>query len=376
MAPSELVLERPASAAEVASVLMQGRVTRPVGGRTKLAWGAPGAPPEVELSTERLDGLLEHNEGDLTAVLQAGVRLRDAQEAFARAGQRLALDPPDPDGRATIGGIVATADSGPLRHRYGGVRDLILGVQVALPDGTVARAGSRVIKNVAGYDLAKLMCGALGTLGVICEVILRLHPQPAGRVTVVGRGDDARTLAHAARALARRPLELEALDVRWDADGGAVLARAGGHAAAAAAEVVTGVLRPAGLETKLVERDEGLWATQRARQRPADSDRAVVRVSFPPAELERVLEAAPSAVARAGAGLAWIRIEPDVDALGALRAKLAPWPCVLLDAPAPLRAAVDPWGVAEGPERALMARVKARFDPDGVCNRGRYVGRL
>ncbi|MBV8429788.1 MAG: FAD-binding oxidoreductase, partial [Solirubrobacterales bacterium] len=166
-----------------------------MGGRTKLAWGAIGAPPEVELSTERLDRLVEHNEGDLTAILEAGVRLRDAQEKFSQAGQRLALDPPDPEPGATIGGIVATGDSGPLRHRFGGVRDLILGVQVALPDGTVARAGSRVIKNVAGYDLAKLMCGAFGTLGVICQVILRLHPGPADKLTVLGRGADLGLLA-------------------------------------------------------------------------------------------------------------------------------------------------------------------------------------
>jgi glycolate oxidase FAD binding subunit len=376
VAVAELVIERPASAAEAASILTRGLVTRPVGGRTKLAWGAAGEPPEVELSTERLDALLEHNVGDLTAVLQAGVRMSDAQATFGRAGQRLALDPPDPDGRATIGGVVATADSGPLRHRYGALRDLILGVQVALPDGTVARAGSRVIKNVAGYDLAKLMCGALGTLGVVCEVIVRLHPLTAGAVTVVGRGDGAGALARAARELARRPLELEALDVCWDGARGAVLAQAAGHAAAAAAEAIAGVLREAGLESELVERDAELWATQRARQRAASPAGAVVRVAFPPAELERVLAAAPSAVARAGAGLAWVRIDPDAATLHALRSALAPYPCVLLDAPPALCAAVDPWGIGEGPELALMERVKARFDPDGICNRGRFAGGL
>jgi glycolate oxidase FAD binding subunit len=346
-----------------------------VGGRTKIAWGSPGASPEVELSTERLDALIEHNEGDLTAVVQAGMRLSDAQRAFARAGQRLALDPPDAHARATIGGLIATADSGPLRHRYGGVRDLILAVQVALPDGTVARAGSRVIKNVAGYDLAKLMCGALGTLGVICEAIFRLHPEPAMTATVVGTTADVSQLAASARRLARRPLELEALDVRWDEHGGAVLAQSAGRAAPKAAEAVMRILGEAGLETEVVERDDELWESQRARQRAADADRAVVRVSFPPAELERVLAVAPSAVARAGAGLAWILLEdPDPEAIASIRATLAPCACVLLDAPAPLREAVDPWGLEEGPELALMERLKARFDPDGVCNRGRFVG--
>ncbi len=376
MATGELVLERPASADEAAAVLAQNRAVRPVGGRTKLAWGTIGAVPEVELSTERLDELVEHNEGDLTAILQAGMRLGAAQKSFAEAGQRLSLDPPDPDGHATIGGVVATADSGPLRHRYGGVRDLILGVQVALPDGTVARAGSRVIKNVAGYDLAKLMCGAFGTLGVVCEVIVRLHPTPPRTVTIAGRGEGAGRLARAARALSHLPVELEALDVSWEGIRGAILAQAAGRAADATAEVVTDVLRAEGLDTELVEADEQLWATQRARQRASDGAGAVVRVSFPPAELKRILEAAPGAVGRAGAGLAWVTIEPDPEALDALRAALAPCPCVLLDAPESLRGAVDVWGIGESPGLALMERVKARFDPDGICNRGRFVGGL
>lgn len=376
MAAGALVLERPASAEEVAAVLSQGRTIQPVGGRTKIAWGAIGADPDVELSTERLDALVEHNEGDLTAILQAGVRIADAQESFVNAGQRLALDPPDPDGRATIGGVVATADSGPLRHRYGGIRDLILGVQVALPDGTVARAGSRVIKNVAGYDLSKLMCGAFGTLGVVCEVIVRLHPEATQPVTVVGLAEAAGPLARAARAASSLPVELEALDVRWDGQAGALLAQAAGRAAGSSAEAVTGVLRAEGLDVELVEDDGQLWASQRARQRASDREEAVVRVSFPPAELERLLMSAPRAVGRAGAGLAWVAIEPDVQALAALRAGVAPCACVLLDAPDPLRGAVDVWGIGEGPDLALMERVKARFDPDGVCNRGRFVGGL
>lgn len=376
MATTQLQVERPASPGDAAALLAQGSITRPIGGRTKLGWGAIGASAEVELSTERLDALLEHNEGDLTAVLQAGVRLRDAQRAFARAGQRLALDPPDGDGFATIGGVFATGDCGPLRHRYGGPRDLILGVQVALPDGTVARAGSRVIKNVAGYDLAKLMCGALGTLGLICEVIVRLHPQPAQTITVVGHGPDGGSLAGAVRALARAPLELEALDVSWEGDGGAVLAQAEGHAAPAAAETVSGLMSAEGLEVELVEDDQAVWASQRMRQRAAGDDCAIVRVSFPPADLQRVLAVAPSGVARGRAGLAWIRIEPTSEVLRSLRASLAPCACVLLDAPASLRSEVDPWGVDAGPELALMSRVKAHFDPDGVCNRGRFVGGL
>ena len=232
-----------------------------------------------------------------------------------------------------------------------------------------------MIKNVAGYDLAKLMCGAFGTLGVICEVIMRLHPQPAGTVTVMARGTDAAALASAASAVRRRPFELEALDAVWDGDGGALLAQAAGRACHAAAESVAQLVRGEGLEVEVIEDDKQLWAAQRERQR-ALAGGAVVRVSFPPGELGRVLAAAPRAVARAGIGLAWVEVEPDPDALSALRALLAPSTCVLLDAPDSLRSAVDVWGVGDGPELALMERVKGRFDPDGICNRGRFVGGL
>ncbi len=361
-----LTVETPATAGEAAEILARGKVTQPVGGRTKLDWGAVGAPPELELSTERLNQLVEHNEGDFTAILQAGVRLSDAQSVFARADQRLALDPPDPDGRATIGGVLATSDSGPLRHRFGGARDLVLGIQVALPDGTVARAGSRVIKNVAGYDLAKLMCGAHGTLGVICEVIMRLHPMPPRTVTVVGRGE---AIAAGTSALRRHPFELESLDVAWEDGAGSILARAAGRACDSIAEEVSAVLSAEGLTSETIENDDAVWEEQRARQR----GETIVRVSYPPAELERLLAAAPRAVARAGAGLGWVAIDSSPEALARLRGELAPWPCVLLDAPEALRAEVDPWGVGDGPEAALMERVKMRFDPGRVCNPGRYV---
>jgi glycolate oxidase FAD binding subunit len=371
----------PGSAQEIATLLAAGDPVQPVGGGTKLGWGRPCKRGLTPFAMAGLSELVEHNEGDLTAVLQAGVPIADAQARFAKAGQRFALDPPD-NGRATIGGVVATGDSGPLRHRFGSVRDLILGVQVALPDGTVARAGSKVIKNVAGYDLAKLMCGSLGTLGVICEVTVRLHPRPAEHATAVGRGDDPDTVAAAGRALARRPLELEALDLRWDGEEGAVLAGAAGHTAGDQAQAAAEALREAGLEAEVVEDDEELWAAQRAAQRAAapgdgsdrDAPEAVVRVSALSVRLAEVLRAGAPVVARAGLGLAWVHVPADADAVAELRRRLAPAPCVVLDAPEELRAALDPWDSPEGPELALMRRVKERFDPAGVCNPSRYVG--
>src|SRR5688572_26284740 len=227
--------ERPGSYEEAAGLLRaaaeDARPMRFRGGGTKLGWGRPVPEPELELCTGGLDRVLEHNAGDFTAVLQAGVPLAVAQDTFRSAGQMLALDPPlspwgaaaddaaieAADAGATIGGIVATNDSGPLRHRYGGVRDLVVGVTVVLSDGTIAKAGGKVIKNVAGYDLGKLYAGAFGTLGLIVEVIVRLHPAPARTATVVARSAEPAQLAAAASALAHAPLEADCLDLWWDA---------------------------------------------------------------------------------------------------------------------------------------------------------------
>jgi glycolate oxidase FAD binding subunit len=274
---------------------------------------------------------------------------------------------------------VATGDSGPLRQRYGAPRDLVLGVQVALPDGSVVRAGSKVIKNVAGYDLAKLMSGAFGTLGLVTEVTVRLHPRPDGWCTAVGRTHDPGLLARAASELAHRPLEAEALDLRWEGDAGAVLARFGGPSAGDRTETALRALREAGLGAVATDDDEPLWDAQRAGQRGP----VVLRVSTTQDRLAELLMASrrhgARVVARAGHGLAWIALDDaGLDELTAavadLRAALTPSPCVLLDAPEALRAAIDPWGPADAAQVELMRRVKARFDPDGRCNPGLFVG--
>ncbi|HWC09804.1 MAG TPA: FAD-binding oxidoreductase, partial [Acidimicrobiales bacterium] len=243
----------PSSPEEAAEVLRDAaaeeRRVRFGGGGTKASWGAPPPQPaDVELSTQRLDQVVEHNEGDLTAVLRAGVPLARAQEVFAGANQMIALDPwLGSDVEATIGGVIATADSGPLRHRYAAARDLILGITVVLGDGTVSKAGGKVIKNVAGYDLAKLFTGSFGTLGLIVEVVMRLHPLAANRVTAVGTSDDPDALARGASAVAHSPFGPESLDVGWADGQGRVVARLGGAAPEAAADRVVALLEEAGL---------------------------------------------------------------------------------------------------------------------------------
>jgi glycolate oxidase FAD binding subunit len=350
---------------------------RIVGGRTKIGWGGIGSGSFEEISTAGLDAILEHNEGDLTAVVQAGIPLARAQEKFAEANQMLALDPPDPGG-ATIGGIVAAGDSGPLRHRYGAARDLVLGVTVALPDGSVARAGGKVIKNVAGYDLAKLFAGSFGTLGAIVELAVRLHPiRPTA--SAGGHGDDPSQVAAAAQALAHSRLEAQALDIAWRGGRGGVLVRFGGAEAEPQAEAARRKLQEAGLESSVMQDDDAAWEAQRAAQRGD----LVVRVSALQDRLGDVLRATDrlggGMVGRAALGICWVSLPADAGAagVGELREELSGCACVVLDAPEEVRAQVDPWGV--DPSSAaleLMRNTKARFDPSGVCSPGVFVGGL
>src|SRR5713101_1270815 len=145
------------------------------GVQTKLAWGNSPAHAGLILSTARMNEIIEHAWADLTVTVQAGCTIQRLQETLAQHGQRLALDPLWPE-KATVGGVLSTNDSGALRLRFGALRDLIIGVTIALPDGTLASSGGKVVKNVAGYDLPKLVTGAFGTLGVITRAVFRLHP--------------------------------------------------------------------------------------------------------------------------------------------------------------------------------------------------------
>jgi glycolate oxidase FAD binding subunit len=373
----------PRSFAEVAQALAaadaDGRAVRICGAQTK-PWGSIPAHRDADalrLSTTGLTEITAFDPGDMTASLQAGVTFTAAQAHFAAAGQMLALDPPrGADDAATIGGIVATSDRGPLAHRYGGPRDLVVGATVALADGTIARSGGTVIKNVAGYDVAKLLCGSFGTLGVILSVNVRLHPRHR-TVTAFGTAAEPRTLAAAAHTLAALPAELEALDVTWEQSGGALLARGAGPRARQRADRIAQRMRDAGLrQVGTDDADDARWEAERERQR-SDSA-AVLHVAAPPAALAEVLAAAravgASVVARAALGEAHVTIDPEQ--VAALRGRL---PCdtvsVLRDCPPAQRAQVaDPWGVTAPAALSIMRAVKARFDPNATCNPHTFVG--
>ena len=385
-APAETVVttERPGSPEEAAKLLRSlgdaGKAVRVRGGGTKLDWGGIGEPVAVELETRGMAKILEHNVGDLTAVLQAGVPFAEAQAAFAEDGQMLALDPPLGTGdAATVGGVIATADSGPLRHRYGGVRDLIVGISLALSDGTLAKAGGKVIKNVAGYDLAKLFTGSQGTLGLIVSVTVRLHPKAVGTATAVGASDDAEQLSKAAALLGARPLEADSLDIAWQAGSGRLLARFGGATAADQAEATGARMRDAGLDgVQTVEDDDDLWADLRAAQRRADG--ASLKVSARVTDLAPAIRAAEEAggslVSRAAHGLSWITLDTGdlVRRVTGVRDALQPRPIVLLDGPPELRREVDPWGPLDPGALVVMKRLKERFDTNRIFRPGAFVG--
>jgi glycolate oxidase FAD binding subunit len=356
-------VQSPSSAEELAATLAGAATTvRLRGAGTKSRWAAD-AEPGLVLSTAQLDRVVEHNAGDLTAVLEAGVPLARAQETFREAGQMLALDPPDPGG-ATIGGLLAAGDSGPLRARYGGPRDLVLGMRIALADGTIVKSGGNVIKNVAGYDLAKLFTGSFGTLGAILSVSVRLHPLPPRTATVLGRARDPAAIARGASVLSHARLEQLGLDVAWSDGAGTVLSRFGGAAARAQAEAAHRLLAEAGLDGELAEDDDGLWQAQRDGQRsPAG---LVARVSGVQTDLEDLARAAErhgaGLVGRAGLGLFWLRLD-EGDANALIEELRERYLTVVLDHPDHLTSARLPSpqeGVA-----ALADRVKGLFDPDG-----------
>jgi glycolate oxidase FAD binding subunit len=380
-------LEEPTTYEEAAEALARaaanGERVRFRGGGTKFDWGNAVREPDVITSTARLNRILEHNAADLTAVVQAGVSSRALQERLAASGQMLGLDPPlGPADEATIGGIVATSDSGPLRHRYGAPRDLLLGMTVALSDGSIARSGGKVIKNVAGYDLAKLFAGSFGTLGMILEVAVRLHPLPRRMVSMRARTDDPDVLQRATVDLMAEPLELSSLDVWWDGDAGGLLARLGGVAPDAVLDAADRRLRGGGLDLDVIDGadHEKLWGSQRSAQRSAEG--VVAKVSG----LATGIAETARAVARLGgrmvgraSGSLWCAFPIDevADAVGMVedfRNGLAPSACVVLDAPDEVRAKVDVWGVTDGQEVQLMRRLKQRFDPANVCNTGIFVG--
>jgi glycolate oxidase FAD binding subunit len=357
-----------ALAAAMRAAADAGAPVRVRGGGSKWSWGAAAPEPDVVIDMTALGGVVEHAAGDLVVTVGAGMPLADLQQTVAGAGQWLALDPPEP--AATVGGVVATAASGPHRLRYGTPRDLLIGLTVVLADGTVARSGGKVVKNVAGYDLGKLFTGSFGTLGVIAECTLRLHPTPkARRVVTITTGEPAAVV----EAILRSPVVPSALE--WDGAAVQVLVESVEAAADAQAEQLVALAGGGDVADTL---PAGFGA------RPWDDGDVALKVTHRLSALGPALDAVrrhlPAArlAAHAGSGVihaGWRAGAEDTrEAVAALRAAVAPHDgsVVVVDAPQDVKRGLDVWGPVRG--LAVMRRVKAQFDPDARMAPGRFVG--
>jgi len=401
----DLVVE-PQSIEEASEVLMlahrAGMAVIPRGAGTKLHWGNPPSRVDLTVGTSGLNQVLEHAAGDLVVRVQAGTPIEQLQTELAEAGQRLALDPPEPG--ATVGGIIAANASGPLRHRFGTARDQLIGITCMLPNGKVAKSGGKVVKNVAGYDLGKLFTGSLGTLGLLVEAIFRLHPVPAARRTVVIRGiGDPATLGDAVQRFLHSSLVPAALEFSWEAEG-MLVAMFEGIAPGVEAQAKTAVdlLGPYGDVQVFDEQEQRRWWEEWAGRhsgRPlpetplpegGEGETVVLKVGVVPTELPHVLrrvvslrDRSPGVVPRltghAGCGITFVELTGDeqrlVEAIGEIRhfARGRGGSAVVRRAPHQIKQAVEVWGPV-GDALPLMRRVKEQFDPDGIMSPGRFVG--
>ena len=357
---------RPRDAAELASILAEaaaaGRAVIPVGGGRSLGMGDPPERFDRALETEGLNRLVEFSPEDLTVTVEAGMRLETLQAELARAGQFLPLDPFGGPGHS-IGGLLASGWSGPLRLRYGTARDYLVGLRVALPDGRLARSGGRVVKNVSGYDLNKLHYGALGSLGVIVEASFKLYPRALAELTVDHREpglEEAWSEAERALGLAMPPVALELLHL----DGGFRLV----GRVAGSEEGARRIRRELGWE----DARAGFWAEHST----LGSDRWA-RLSVRRGALRGLLGRLPPGarwVAQPGVGVAhWFDFE-GAASIRELRAaaEAEGGSLVLLAAPPDLKREVGAWG-SPPPTLDLMRRLKDAFDPKRTLSPGRYL---
>jgi glycolate oxidase FAD binding subunit len=359
----------PESTEEAAAVLTEAAARKLAvvvrGAGTKMDWGYPPERVDLIVDTRRLTGIVEHAAGDLITVVRAGTTMGELADGLA--GQQLALDAA-PD--ATVGGTVAVNTSGPRRMLYGTTRDLLIGITVVRPDGKVARAGGKVVKNVAGYDLGKLFTGSYGTLGMITECAFRLHPRPAASAVVRRRFADP---AEAVAAVLAAQVVPSALEIDAPPGGDAEVAVLVEGSAAGVRERAAALAKLLGGET-----GEGLPGWWGAPPWPAGGTglKLTAALSRIPALLAAARDIAVRGSAGTGVLYAGLAADPatTVGAVERLRATAirAGGHAVVLTAPPDVRAITDMWGPVAG--LALMRRVKDQFDPEHRFAPGRFVG--
>ncbi len=393
-----------------------GAAVIPWGGGTRMTLGFPPRAADLAVQTAQLCEVVEYEPADLTVTVQAGMRLAYLQDRLRAEGQMLALDPAAAD-RATIGGLIAANASGPLRLLYGTARDLVIGTRVVNADGVVSKAGGRVVKNVAGYDLNKLYVGSLGTVGVIVELSFKLHPLPQAQGMLLAAFASAGDAAGAIGTLMRSPLgpaAVELLDAGAasglegsppvESDGVLLVVAATGFEKAVQRQLsdVGGLCANASEQMAVREGDtlDGLWSALRELPDPSEPGIALLKLAVPPSRSAVALTTArdtareagftTSTQAHAGSGVVYLKLQPDswdaegIGRLTALVSRLRTFvrgesgSLVLEACPVAAKqgeAAIDPWGDV-GSGFPVMRALKENLDPKGTLNPGRFVGRL
>jgi len=347
----------------------------PLGGSTKLHWGGR-VVPDIYISLARLNRVVEHPWQDLTCTVQAGCTWSKLQQSLVAHGQFVALDPLF-QSRATVGGILSTNDSGVLRQRYGSLRDLVIGMTLVLPDGTIARTGGKVVKNVAGYDLSKLLTGSLGTLAIITEANFRLHslPRHERSFTVLAqRASPLESLLAAIRAshLLVQSLQLRSLGTQFSLD-----VKLNAHPESHQEDLLMEMVQQDGL--LLEDAPEEIWS---ARETLFSSGSTILRISTLPTQLcayadylqTRHSEVEITSVSQA-IGLHSIALRGSPEEIASVIQKLR----ADVEYPAVTVAVLNPGSGVDVPAfhispatLSLMKAVKDQFDPDNILSPGKY----
>jgi glycolate oxidase FAD binding subunit len=395
--PSCLVCpDTPAVLAEIMSLSHRNHwKVLPCGSGTKLSWGGSLANVDLVVSTAQMNRLIDHAVADLTITVEAGMPLAQIQLILAQTGQFLALDPTIPH-QATAGGIVATADAGSLRQRYGSVRDQLLGISFVRADGQIAKAGGRVVKNVAGYDLMKLFTGSFGTLGIISQVTFRVYPLPETSQTVIlaGNGDAIAALTAQLLTSALTPTAIDLLSPRQAtclglAQNLTLLVRFQSVAASVTAqsERLLALGKQLGLSVAIADDEAVLWErlgeTQRQRRSPTQIEPAIIcKIGVLPAaavatltQLE-LLSSGGMGLIHAGKGLGMVRF-PVTEAMSQILSlrrycESQGGFLTILEAPTELKEKMDVWGYI-GNSLDVMRRLKQQFDPKNILSPNRFV---
>ncbi len=368
-----------------------GAVLVPWGGGTAMALGNPPRRVDVVISTARINRLMEHDHANLTVTAQSGMRVTALQAALFVQKQFLPFDPPFPE-RATIGGTVAANLNGPRRSHYGSLRDLVIGIKLVLGSGQEIKAGGKVVKNVAGYDMGKLFIGSLGTLGIITELTVRVSPIPECGATALNAGtlEQVFKLGNAVRNSKLLP---SAMFARHDGDGRdwQIAVSFEGFEAAVARQLgdLEQLAQFVGMRGEVCQahHEQQIWCS--IRDFPLQPDRVIYRMTVPPAALAKVLDTilrwradAPDPVicADLAMGAVWLStashrtITKDFADLIAC-ARQHRGHAVIFRAPPELKTGMEVWGPSR-PTLSLMRDIKQQFDPEGIMNLGRFVGGL